>query len=621
VKEMATQQAKKSITKINAIVKFGEANPQAAMKLLGQASRHLNDYYYGVTPTKYSLPVARVVQKALERALDTILTPMQLSAPAMHKKRHERAHGILGLSSRMGGCNIMDQRVLAPCAFLATTCTILRDPIVQSLKEHIVDDVDEAYKTYYALHNDEATEDIAHSMKGFPPNTATLIEASCNSGLLLTTPRTKMQARLTQAVALVRRDALMGDCDVDTEPEPANTIVDKVQTALVLTRSQSSRCIQAPLHEKLNRILPMPFIFYMRYYLGLPRLIRVGRATMPIESANTTEIIKPPRNNVGMVEEVCALRHGTACTMGCNGTHEIGCMSTFAARYRTHNKYTHITAKFARETGAEAIVEPSTRTLLNDEFSEEEVRGLMPKTVTAASKVRTEEINTVLKALAALPSQDPRVQPMLDRLKKALATMEVKTKGVRLDLEINFADGRTILCDFTGIHPTAKAAIKPLKTFVKALQLGEQAVSGVDLNNPMARTASPAVVQATKLKTARYALLIELLERQVQGRKRIGMPVLVPGVVTHLGELGPGMIGLVEKLTAEAGRGYKKGPTAMGRTKAKHTAIFRTRVKDAILCANVAGFGQALMAAGNPITGWVMSPGEAELPEWEINNY
>ena len=221
-----------------------------------------------------------------------------------------------------------------------------------------------------------------------------------------------------------------------------------------------------------------------------------------------------------------------------------------------------------------------------------------------------------------MPVAFPRVAQMITRLKNALATVDVKTKGVRLDLEVNFDDGRDVVCDFTGIHPTTKAVLSSLKTFIKAVKLGNQATSGAALNNPMAREPSPAVARATKLKEKRYALLIELLERQVHNRKRVSVPVLIPGVVTHLGELGPDMIKFVELLTAECGRKFKpRGWATMGRSKAKCTAAYRTRMKDAILCANVAGFGQALMAAGNPITGWTMSPEETELPGWEVNNY
>ena len=116
---------------------------------------------------------------------------------------------------------------------------------------------------------------------------------------------------------------------------------------------------------------------------------------------------------------------------------------------------------------------------------------------------------------------------------------------------------------------------------------------------------------------------MDLLANQVQSRKRASLPSLVAGIVTHLGELSPGMIGLIETLTSAAGQAYRNGILARGLSRKKFTAIFRTKLKDAILAANAAGFGQALMAAGNPMAGWMMAPEsiESDLPDWDINNY
>jgi hypothetical protein len=278
-------------------------------------------------------------------------------------------------------------------------------------------------------------------------------------------------------------------------------------------------------------------------------------------------------------------------------------------------------AEAAREVGATADIEPNTGRLLNDEYTDAELKGMVPKVANKAAKLRAEELASTFKALASMVASDTRVPALMRKIKDALATVDVDTKGVRLDLEIVLTDGRTILCDFTGIHPTTVASLRPLRTFIRAHKLGEQAVGGAELNNPMARQASPAVVAATKVKLARYNMLMELLGRQVRARKRTVMPLLVPGVVTHLGELGPAMIGLMETLTGVAGTNFRRGPETMGLTRTKVTAIYRTRLKDAVLCVNAAGFGQALMAAGNPIPGWAMAPDEMDLPAWDIHNY
>ena len=138
-------------------------------------------------------------------------------------------------------------------------------------------------------------------------------------------------------------------------------------------------------------------------------------------------------------------------------------------------------------------------------------------------------------------------------------------------------------------------------------------------NNPTARVPSPAVAAAEELKRKRYATLMDIVNRQLEAGKRERKPVLLPAIITHLGELGPGFITLVEELTACAGRQYRPhSPLSCGNSKAKTTAAFRTRLKDALMAANAEGFGRALMAAGTPMGGWVQAPDDAELSSWDV---
>ena len=80
------------------------------------------------------------------------------------------------------------------------------------------------------------------------------------------------------------------------------------------------------------------------------------------------------------------------------------------------------------------------------------------------------------------------------------------------------------------------------------------------------------------------------------------------------------MINLVETITGAAGKAFRRGLMSRGMSRSKYTAIFRTRMKDALLAANAEGFGQALVAAGNPIAGWVVPPDnfdwDSSSPEW-----
>ena len=69
-------------------------------------------------------------------------------------------------------------------------------------------------------------------------------------------------------------------CDCSSvEPSPGQSEVDMLQVQLITSRSQQSRILQAPLYYEENRVAALPFAFFMRYYLGFPRLLRKGRPT------------------------------------------------------------------------------------------------------------------------------------------------------------------------------------------------------------------------------------------------------------------------------------------------------------------------------------------------------
>ena len=126
---------------------------------------------------------------------------------------YERTHMGMSLPSRMGGLNLSRQQPLAPCAFLATMHAVLLDPLMASLKEHVVHHIDEAFSQFYANFVGVAPLLVAGMIKGFPPNTAALVEACNTSSLKLKSKRLKMQSRLTQATNVFARSTLADLCD------------------------------------------------------------------------------------------------------------------------------------------------------------------------------------------------------------------------------------------------------------------------------------------------------------------------------------------------------------------------------------------------------------------------
>ena len=100
-------------------------------------------------------------------------------------------------------------------------------------------------------------------------------------------------------------------------------------------------------------------------------------------------------------------------------------------------------------------------------------------------------------------------------------------------------------------------------------------------------------------------------------RKRKNKAHLLIPIVTHLGEMSPDMIKMVEHLTSAAAADFTPGYMTMGQPRKRFTGAFRSKLKDHIMAVNARGFGRALMATGNPMTGHVVDPADIDLPSWE----
>ena len=117
--------------------------------------------------------------------------------------------------------------------------------------------------------------------------------------------------------------------------------------------------------------------------------------------------------------------------------------------------------------------------------------------------------------------------------------------------------------------------------------------------------------------------LLEIATSQTRCRRRTKTPTLVPAVITHTGELSPAAILLIERITLQVAKSYNKGIFTLGLSKKRVTSAFRTRLKDAVMCANARGFGRALLSAGSPMPGLLLNPADDDLllPNWNCANY
>ena len=142
----------------------------------------------------------------------------------------------------------MAQDILAPCSYLTTSYGVLQDEVVAEMSDFIRDDIKTAYDHFYDLFDDKKRSDIGPTMRDFPHDIDTLLEACNISSQQTTTTRMKMQSRLTGPAMLHRRDRLRDECDREQHVESAGTTFeDMMHTNLLMGNSQHTRIINSPL--------------------------------------------------------------------------------------------------------------------------------------------------------------------------------------------------------------------------------------------------------------------------------------------------------------------------------------------------------------------------------------
>ena len=101
--------------------------------------------------------------------------------------------------------------------------------------------------------------------------------------------------------------------------------------------------------------------------------------------------------------------------------------------------------------------------------------------------------------------------------------------------------------------------------------------------------------------------------------KRARVPKMVPCILSHLGELSPTAIRVVELITRAYNTLVSKQHFEDGVPLKRRTAQFHTRFKDALMCANASGFGRTISLAGQPRAGHPVSCPDASagFPDWE----
>ena len=614
---------------LDALVRLSRTEALTAMKLLGTSAQKGFTYYLSITPTDIALPACEDLDVRVRAAAEAMLSPPDFVVQDMQPDRQHRAQVFDSLPTRTGGAGQTPATVTQPCAFLATVQTCLHHPALATARRTLGPAIDAAFIALFNQVGDDPASALAIAAV-IPTSSAALLEPDLSSSHHSPPQWRRVQSVLTSVVAGRRRARLLGRSDPRTnKPTPAATLADMAGTQLMIRRSQQTRMFQAPLHHVANQVASQEFVDVWRYATGRTRLTRVGRPTAllpppasnPPADADEARFRAADADWVALRCEVCSLRHAQPELLSPTADHCISCVSTFKERSRTHNSFSQVIIKFAREAGCTVDREPSTAALLQHQFTALELRSLCPKDASKANKVRSAAIYQALTKLATMPPGAPNVEAVVLAIKRIIADTPAATKGVRLDLAIVFPNGSEVWIDFAGVHPTTRASVGGITNWLRTNNLVDFVAAGVAANNPDARAPSPSVVATVRAKEERYRLLMHLVVQQVHSRMRPRAPILCAAVITHLGELSPHLIELIERLTSAAASNYRPGPLNDGAPRRIFANRFRTELKDALMAANARGWGRALRAAGNPMPGWVCGELDLLLEPWDDHSY
>ena len=182
--------------------------------------------------------------------------------------------------------------------------------------------------------------------------------------------------------------------------------------------------------------------------------------------------------------------------------------------------------------------------------------------------------------------------------------MASEGKGLRIDANVTFPDGKMIWGDVTSIHSTSASSRSSNLNWLKHERKAhiQQRIDGTP--NPFKAEPSKAVEKASNHKYQKYAPMIQLACSQVDEGSRKVRPQFGAWVMTHRGEMGPDLIKFVELLAvtlkSKALRGEIPQSILMGTKPSVFSAMFRTRCKDRLMATMVRGWGRQLRAVGFP---------------------
>ena len=290
-------------------------------------------------------------------------------------------------------------------------------------------------------------------------------------------------------------------------------------------RSLSSSILRVQLSDIKNRMTQLEFVTWMRFFLRIPQLARLGNARHSIE--------------LGYQAEECFHHHqkGNKRLLDLHANHaNSGCPSSAAGLSRRHTLFKWAIYYAAKEAGCEVTMEPKTENLLLKQFTADQCRALFPKKPSKTIKARIETLKNDLNQVETMEHghEKNKLVRLINNECKILHKQHL-TKGLRIDVQItDHQSGHEKWVDTTCIHPTCQSRIQaewkdtqnPITSYELDRKEGKQ--------NLTTKIVGHAVKTQTRFKHQIYSPLVTIAHKQKIDRKRNQTPIFIAAVASTL---------------------------------------------------------------------------------------
>jgi hypothetical protein len=586
--------------RINAAVRLGTVNPQAAVRIITSGTGKAIDYTLRSTPPGLAIEAATLFDETLQNAITDTLQLTNHDSPYVEPVRQARTNTIISLPTSTGGFGLTPAAKLAPIAFISSLVSVLTNTTTPPISLlGLLPDTTEAFamlaNTLGVLPAAFISDPYLSTI--LPPDAAALLSGSfakSASPALNPLVSRRLQGTLIAERARIDKLTLLTAYNIKgirkmagkTPPEVTShtTLSDIVHVHLLLSRSQWTRVLNADLQDTNNRVNPVYFVNSARYYLNLPPLLR----------PSLTQDHRPGHGRVNF----CCADHQVPQHIDPTGDHAVSCITIRKSRSNMHSALRSTVARFGREANCDVQVEPQTQDILDNKYTAAQCSTMFVRDPTTADKARATKVQRLVdrlhKSTSAATQADLRRQ-----IQEMVAAAPGKLVGLRLDVVLTSPDGLTgpAFVDVGFIHPTAASYLSQQATFVHDCLNARLAADPRASVNEMSDMNSHALGKSEHVKQARYASIVSLATA-LSASKKTPPPQFFAALITHSGELSNDLIKLVEWVTAAYRYSMSGTPFFDGISPKRRVGLFRQRFKDNLMVVLANGFGRSLTDVG-----------------------